>query len=229
MNEAGNLRYVLPQLSGTLSHLVDAHEIIVVDGASTDGTRSVVGENGARYISQPGRGYGDALITGIEAASGEYILTMDADLSHSPAFVSAIWAARSAADIVIASRYVEGGTAEMAWSRSVLSRILNWVFGFALSLPVRDLSSGYRLYRAPVAKGMGLRGTDFDVLQEILVRAYVDGWSVAEIPFHYAPRRHGSSHARLMRFGISYLRTLGRMWRLRYAKCGLQYAKRWCK
>ena len=80
------------------------------------------------------------------------------------------------------------------------------------------MSSGFRLYRAAAISVQALEGRDFDVLQELLVRAYVEGWRVQEIPFTYVPRRHGNSNARIFRFGLAYLKTFRRLWILRHSR-----------
>lgn len=219
LNEAENLARLIPLLRDRLTQLVgDAWEIIIVEGRSTDGTAAVARAEGARVVDQQERGYGGALLAGFAAAEGEWIVTMDADLSHEPAFVEPLWAAREQADVVIASRYVKGGHAEMPLFRLVLSRILNTFFTLGLSLPLKDISSGFRLYRSSVVKGMPLESRDFDVLEEVLVRAYSAGYRVIEVPFTYKPRITGHSHAKLIQFGIAYLRTFRRMWRLRRGK-----------
>jgi SAM-dependent methyltransferase len=82
-------------------------------------------------------------------------------------------------------------------------------------VPVKDLSSGFRLYRKSVLDDMTLAGRDFNVLQEILIRAITLGYRVAEVPFSYRRRESGSSHARLAVFAAQYLKTFGAMWRLR--------------
>jgi dolichol-phosphate mannosyltransferase len=74
-------------------------------------------------VEQGDRGYGGALKAGFRAAKGEYILTMDADLSHMPAVIAAPWQHRERADIVIASRYVEGGSAQVPFGRYFFSRV----------------------------------------------------------------------------------------------------------
>ena len=99
--------------------------------------------------------------------------------------------------------------------RLYLSRVLNVVFRRGLSMPLRDLSSGFRLYRRSVFDPDTLKGRDFDLLQEILVKAYCEGWKVQEIPFDYMPREHGSSSARLTRLGKAYLRSFWSLWKLR--------------
>ncbi len=190
-------------------------EILVIDGGSRDGTPRLAAEAGAAVIRQPGRGYADALRTGLARARGEWILTMDGDYSHDPDFIGALWARRLSAEIVIASRYVPGGHAQMPRRRRLLSRILNATSRFVLSIPVEDLSSGFRLQRRSVLEGLEIRGRHFEVLIELLTRVYSEGWRVAEVPFHYRPRVGGESHARLVPFAIAYARTLARLWRLR--------------
>jgi len=100
----------------------------------------------------------------------------------------------------------------MPLDRKVLSRVLNRFFASGLGLPVRDLSSGFRIYRTRVLRSLACQGRNFDVLEEILVKAYAEGWRLAEIPFTYYPRESGSSHARVVRFGVDLLRA--------FARCG---------
>jgi SAM-dependent methyltransferase len=92
---------------------------------------------------------------------------------------------------------------------------LNRTFSRVLSLPLRDLSSGFRIYRRDVLTGLKLQARDFDVLEEILIRIHAEGWRIQEVPFHYMARSSGRSHVRLFKFGWAFLKTLVRMWRLR--------------
>ena len=215
LNERDNVAKLIPALRAAIPDGITDYEVIVVDGHSHDGTPRVAEELGARVVTQNRPGYGGALQDGFAQARGEYILTLDADLSHSPSFLPAMWSARSEAEVIIASRYVPGGAADMPWFRRVLSRILNVVFTRSLSLSVRDVSSGFRLYKAAVLHAMPLQSTHFDVLEEILIQAQAQGWRITEVPFQYEARRSGKSHAKLLKFGWAYLKTLLRMWRLR--------------
>jgi dolichol-phosphate mannosyltransferase len=215
LNEGPNLAILLPQLAGILDSLGISHETIVVTTARDDDTRKAAVNAGAIVIEQRAPGYGSATREGFQSARGRFVLTMDADLSHPPTFVADMWRARHSAEITIASRYVPGGRATMPRARLILSRILNTWFGRGLSVPLRDLSSGFRLYRRHVLQLDKYSGTDFDLLQEIVVRAYCEGWRVQEIPFEYMPRRHGTSSARVMRVGRAYLKTFVPLWKLR--------------
>src|SRR5437867_11704679 len=224
LNEAANLEELLPSIQRELKSLGIDHELLVVDGGSTDGTAEVVARYGAVLLPQAMPGYGGALRTGFERARGEYVLTLDADGSHDPTVLREMWAARSAAEVVIASRYIHGGTADMPRSRRIMSRTLNLVFKRGLSLPYADLSSGYRLYRRRALESLVLRGTDFNILEEILIRAVAAGFTVAEVPFHYRARLAGKTHARLASFAVSYLKTFGAMWKLRNSIDSAVYA-----
>jgi dolichol-phosphate mannosyltransferase len=226
LNERENVAELLPRLDGVLRQLGCSTEVLVVDGGSKDGTADVAKTLGVRVLVQRSPGYGGAMREGFAAAAGRYVLTLDADLSHDPDFIAKLWRARETADIVIASRYVRAGVAYMPFHRKILSRVLNRFFAIGLALPVRDMSSGFRLYRASVLAGLELDGRNFDVLEEILVKAYAAGWNVREIPFTYYPRDRGSSHARIFRFGLSLLRAFSRLWPLRNSVESADYDER---
>lgn len=215
LNEGPNLALLLPEIRSVLAALNIGWEILIVTRDPDRQTREAAEAAGALVLEQKERGYGGALLAAFATARGGYILTMDADLSHKPGFIGDLWDHRESAEVLIASRYVEGGRAVMPVGRYLLSRVLNTFFSLGLSLPIRDLSSGFRLYQADVVRRQPLDARDFNILEEILVRGYAEGWRTREIPFEYLPRRHGSSNARVLRFGLSYLRTFTTLWKLR--------------
>ena len=226
VNERDNLRELIPQLGSLGKRLHLTHEVIVVDGGSTDGTQALAAELGARVVQERRRGYAGALETGFDEAGGDYVLTLDADMSHDPDFVAKMWRARERSDIVIASRYVHGGVAYTSLVRNLSSRLLNRVLRRVLSMPVRDLSSGFRLYRRAALQDLHLAGRNFEALEEILVTAYTRGFSVAEVPFTYFPRGSGRSHARLIRFGLDLARSAVQLWKLRNSLTAADYEER---
>jgi dolichol-phosphate mannosyltransferase len=215
LNEGPNLALLLPKIRAVVEDLGVRWEILIVTRDADPQMLAAAEKAHARVLEQQERGYGGALVTAFRAARGAYLLTLDADLSHTPEFIRNLWGARTVAEILVASRYITGGTAQMPATRYVLSRVLNLFFGFGLSLPIRDLSSGFRLYKAEVIRHQQLAARDFDILEEILVRTYAEGWQALEVPFHYTPRRQGSSNARVFPFGLAYLRTFRSLWKLR--------------
>ncbi len=215
LNERENLELLLPAVKDIIAELGLTAEIVVVDGGSTDGTQQVTERLGARVAVQAERGYGGALITGFGSTTAPYVVTMDADLSHRPLFLDEFWRRRHEGEVLIASRYVPGGSADMNVFRRMLSIVLNRTYSRVLALPIRDLSSGFRMYRRRVLEGLSLIARDFDVLEELLIRVDAAGWRIQEVPFRYMARGTGRSHARLFKFGLAFLKTLRRMWRLR--------------
>ncbi|MGE3165629.1 MAG: glycosyltransferase [Planctomycetota bacterium] len=214
-DEEANVGPVVAEVREVCEQLGLAHEILVVDGGSHDQTAARATASGARVILQTQPGYGAALTEAFAQTRGRFVVTLDSDLSHPPQILGTLYRHRDRAEILIASRYVAGGRATMPLSRLLLSRILNRVFAWFLDMPIADLSSGFRLYHANVLRSIATENRDFSFLQELLVKAYSAGYRVEEIPFHYVPRKHGYSKARILRFGISYVKLLRKSRRLR--------------
>jgi SAM-dependent methyltransferase len=167
-------------------------------------------------------GFGQALRAGLRRARGAYVITVDPDYLGSMSFLADLWARRDAAEVVVASRYVDGSRVDMPAARRAGSRVLNAVFRRGLSLGVNDGSSAIRLYRTDIVNALRLEATDYDILQEVLVRAYAEGWRVLEIPLHYRPNPAVASkaHAGL---AAAYLRTFWTLWKLRNSIAAADY------
>lgn len=168
------------------------------------------------------RPFGDALRSALSEARTPYVLTLDTDFDGPLDFVAELWAHRDDGEIVIASRYVPGSRTRMSPLRRTGSRLLNAVFRRGLSLGIDDGSSAMRLYRTDVVKSLMLESHDYDVLQELLVKAYAAGWRVREIPFAYAQSLtvRGKVHGRLAR---AYARTFFGLWKLRNSIAAADY------
>ena len=225
-NEASNIPILIDKIKEIFSGLGYDYEIIVVDAGSRDDTLKISKDRGAVTFIQQRPGYGSALHEAIKKANGKYIITMDADFSHNPYVIKRLFANRENAHIVIASRYIRGGLADMPFTRRMLSIILNKFLCFGLSLPLKDISSGFRLYRSDIFKEINFCERDFNALAEILVMAYMHGFKVKEIPFHYHPRRRGRSHAKIIKFGLGFLRTFLTMWKMRNTIISADYDER---
>src|SRR5262249_26360710 len=145
-------------------------EIVVVTDANDRTAAAAASSWGCRLVVENGHQYGKALSRGIEEASGAYIATIDPDLTDGASFLETLWHNRDAADVIVASRYVAGGSADVNRLRLVLSRLLNATFAKGLDLPMADLSSAFRLYKRRAITTPPPSATGFDVLQQVLVR-----------------------------------------------------------
>lgn len=230
-----DLSVVIPTISGTsslndvvgktsrqLSALGIAYEIIVVDCRSHQVELVVPG---AAVVCSGQQGYAGALRTGFLVSKGDYVLTMDPDCSHDPAFLRALWIQRGRAELTIASRYVPGGFAHMRAAERWLSLALNAVSRAILSLPVRDITSGFRLYHRKAVEPDGWQAHDLDVLIESIAQIYAHGWKVTEIPFHYH-RQASRSIIRQLWLVRPYVWTLLRMWVARNSLVSADYDDR---
>jgi dolichol-phosphate mannosyltransferase len=215
---------LLSSLRALLDRLSIAYEILVLGwrgpGAPADAPLPDAGR------IQIAGGYGDALQAGFARARGQFILTMDADLAGGLDFISRLWSEREAADVTIASRYVPGGRAEMGAWRNLCSQALNTVFSRGLDVPIRDVSSGFRLYRTAVLREQHITSRDYDILQQTIVRAFAEGWRVREVPFTYQPTPGGSSHGRVFDVGRAWVKTFGQLWLLRNSILAAEYDER---
>jgi dolichol-phosphate mannosyltransferase len=205
MREAENLPTLFAQLHDALDEMVSDLEILVVDTPTGDGTEALCAKHGARYIGDPAMGFADALKTGFKAAKNDYILTMDADGSHDPIYIRRMLRYRDKADLIINSRYAPQGGQETTLFRYATSRILNWYLGIVCSMPIRDLSGGFKLYRRDIFDHLELKSRGFEIQTELGIRVYGHGYKVMELPFCYIPRVAGRSKAAILKYGMAFL------------------------
>jgi SAM-dependent methyltransferase len=202
----------LGRLCAAVSALGARSEVIV----TTSGPATAIAvPAGVRVVPAEAPGYGACLAAGFAAARGAWVCSADLDVRDPAGAVGALWTRRHEADVLIGSRYIAGGVAEMPAWRAVGSRLLNGAFSRGLSLGVRDMSSGLRLYRARVLRALRPLPAGLDALQAILVDAFAEGWRVAEVPIAYRVDSAGASNRRAPRFFTAYLRTFWRLWKLR--------------
>lgn len=212
LNEAANISKVINDVKKELSNSGVTYEIVVVDGGSSDDTREVAQADGARVIVQKTKGYSAGFVQGLKSVRGKYVITLDGDCSHPASLIPVLLSKKDSADIVIGSRWVKGGSFDGPRTRLITSRLLNLIFKRLLSVPVSDLSSGYRIYNSKIFKPESYVSKDFSILEEILIKACTDGYSVSETPMNYSPRQHGASHVYWPTFVMSFIKTLSRMW-----------------
>jgi len=213
--EEENLRILLPRLNTVRAGLAASgvsSEILILDTVTPlDKTMDACQVNGATYIPREGGNrFGDAVRTGISRAQGEFILFMDADGSHTPEFIPELWKKAAQADVVIASRYIEGGYTENTFSLVLMSRILNWTYAFVLGLKCKDVSNSFKIYRAAQLKPLTLKCHNFDIVEEVLYKLSRKNpqLRIVEIPFSFKKRMFGDTKRNLFLFIITYLVTI---------------------
>jgi len=214
-NEAETLRELLPMIKSAAASLTPSFEVLILDTQTPlDDTEQVCALNGVRHVRRSGGNqYGDAIRTGIAEARGKYLLCMDADGSHSSSFFPAMWRQRENADIVIGSRYVEGGQTENPVVLIWMSYAVNLTFRLVFNLDAKDVTNSLRLYRTEVLKPMRLESNDFDILEEILIRAVTHRppARLLEVPVVFGRRKAGESKRKLVQFAFGYLNTLRKL------------------
>jgi dolichol-phosphate mannosyltransferase len=201
-NEIQNIDALLEALLALPSRV----DVLVVDDGSPDGTGRRVDEWVSReprvgVIHRPKKlGLGTAYIAGFtRSLSGGYeaVIGMDADFSHRPSYIPALIAKAEEFDLVIGSRYVEGGgTSGWGLHRRLLSKGANVFARSMLGLPVRDSTAGFRCYRAETLRKIDFAtvlAEGYSFLVEMLFRVVRNGGRVAEIPIVFEERRHGRS------------------------------------
>jgi glycosyltransferase involved in cell wall biosynthesis len=186
-------------------------EVIVVDGASTDGSAERLRAEGFSVLTDHGRGKGDAVRLGLAAATGDVVVTMDADGSHDPAEIAAIVApiAAGEADMVIGCR-MRGGSDEFAgtwtmfirlWGNNVLTQTINTRFGTSLT----DTQNGFRALRASLVRTLPLTEDLHTIELEMVLKALKRKWRVCQVPAHEYARRSGHSSLSVVRQTPAFL------------------------
>jgi dolichol-phosphate mannosyltransferase len=201
-----NERENLPLLAaGVLAHA--GTRVLVLDDASPDGTGEVADRLATEYAGRLSvlhrtgtRGLGRSYLDGFRraiASDVDLVCQMDADLSHDPSFLPALMAATATADLVIGSRYIDGGRVEnWPMRRVMLSAVANIYIRTVTGLRVHDCTSGYRCWRREALAQLPLERISSDgysFLVEVAFHAAAAGLRIAESPIVFVERRLGAS------------------------------------
>ena len=202
-NERENLPQIVPAVLAAAPDI----DVLVIDDNSPDGTGALAdalaaGDPRVRVLHrQRKEGLGRAYLAGFaEALKGDYsrILEMDADFSHDPARLPELLEiSRTDADLVLGSRYVEGGgTVNWGFGRRLLSKGGSFYARTILGLPIRDLTGGFKCFRREVLEAIDLptvRSSGYAFQIELTYRAIKRGFRVREVPITFVDRRVGKS------------------------------------
>jgi dolichol-phosphate mannosyltransferase len=203
-NEAENL----PNLVSALFLLPLDLGVLVVDDNSPDGTGDIANNLAKQHpgnlnvLHRAGKlGLRSAYIEGFQKAfelGAGAVVQMDADFSHDPAVLPEMARRLATHDVVIGSRYIEGGSLDDRWPawRKALSAFGNFYARTILHSPLQDMTTGFRMWRREALQNMPLdriRSNGYIFLVEMAYVAFLMGFRIAEVPIHFADRRWGKS------------------------------------
>ena len=214
LNEAETIGVCVEKAVRTLREHGIRGEVIVADNGSTDGSRELATSLGARVVPVPQRGYGSALMGGIAAARGTYIVMGDADDSYDftelPRFVTKL---REGYDLVQGCRLEVGGGTVKPGAMPFLHRwwgnpMFSWMARLWFRTSIHDIHCGMRGFRKDAYQRLGLRCTGMEFASEMVIKASLQRQRIAEVPvvLHPDGRRTGRPHLRTFRDGWRHLR-----------------------
>jgi len=212
LDEAATVGRCVAKARGFLERAGIAGEVLVADNGSADGSAALAESAGARVVAVAERGYGAALAAGIAAASGRYVIMGDADDSYDfsrlEAFVEKL---RQGYPLVMGNRF-RGGIrpgAMPALHRYLGNPVLSFIGRLLFRVRVGDFHCGLRGFDREAVRGLDLRTTGMEFASELVVKAALAGWRVAEVPTTLDPDGRGRApHLRSWRDGWRHLRFL---------------------
>ena len=211
LNEAGSIEAVLDEIP---RDVVD--EVLIVDGASTDGTAELVRGKGDRVIQQEGRGYGAAIATGFKHVSGDIIVLADADGSYNLGDIRRlVQRVQDGADLALGSRYLpESGSEDDTLVRYVGNKLFTWTLNKLYGVELSDVLFFYVAMRRDVVRSIVADSPGFEYIVEFLIKAQRAGFKFAEIPSAEKARPAGKSKVNAFKDGLRmlWIMLLARVW-----------------
>jgi glycosyltransferase involved in cell wall biosynthesis len=209
LNEAASIEECVLAARDALDRGRYEGEVLVVDNDSTDGSGDIATAAGARVVSEPRRGYGNAYLAGLAAARGTYIVMLDADLTYDaaelPRFIQEL---EDGGDLVLGDRMKGIQPGAMPWlhqhvGNPMLTGLLNRLFG----TQVRDAHCGMRAVRREVLPRLDLRTSGMELASEMVIRAAKADLDIRQFAIDYHPRE-GQSKLSTWKDGWRHLRFL---------------------
>jgi dolichol-phosphate mannosyltransferase len=214
-NEADNAEMTLGQVEEALSFFQGTFEMIAVDDGSTDDTRSILEslcekDGKVRVVSYPrNKGRGKALRAGFKAATGEIVVSIDADLSYDPRYIHDLVETLTGdtdVDFVLASPYMPGGgVKDVPFLRLWISKWGNRILRLAMPNRIYTSTGIFRAYRRGVLDSLELESDGKEIHLEILSKAIALGYRVKEIPAILTSRKKGRSKFKFKKTAASHL------------------------
>lgn len=212
LNEAETLAICIDKARAFLWRTGIRGEIVIADNGSDDGSQGIARSHDARVVAVPTRGYGAALIAGIAAARGRYVIMGDSDNSYDFANLdSFVEKLREGYDVVMGNRF-RGGIAEAAMPplhRYLGNPVLSFVGRLFFRSPIGDFHCGLRGFSREAALGLDLSSPGMEFASEMVVKAALADLRITEVPTTLSPDgRSRAPHLRSWRDGWRHLKLL---------------------
>ena len=212
LNEAETLGICIEKALGFLTRSGISGEVLIADNGSSDGSQEIAARLGARVTHVPEKGYGAALIAGIAAARGRYVIMGDSDDSYDFSVLDPFIAKlRDGFDLVMGNRF-KGGIAPGAMPplhRYLGNPVLSTIGRIFFASPIRDFHCGLRGFSRDAMMALELRAPGMEFASEMVVKATMRGLRIAEVPTTLSPDgRSRPPHLRSWRDGWRHLRFL---------------------
>jgi len=212
LNEAETLATCIDKAQGYLQRSGVVGEVIVADNGSTDGSQDIARAHGARVVDVPAKGYGSALMGGIDAARGEYVIMGDADDSYDFSRLDPFVERLRAGDELVMGNRFKGGIAEGAMPplhKYLGNPVLSWIGRMLFRSPIGDFHCGLRGFNRRSILNLHLQTTGMEFASEVVVKSTLGGLRVSEVPTTLdKDGRSRPPHLRSWRDGWRHLRFL---------------------
>ena len=212
LNEAETLATCIDKARGYLERSGVVGEVIIADNGSTDGSQDIARAHGARVVDVPAKGYGSALLGGIEAARGAYVIMGDADDSYDFSKLDPFVERLRAGDELVMGNRFKGGIAEGAMPplhKYLGNPVLSWIGQVLFRSPIGDFHCGLRGFNRESILNLHLQTTGMEFASEVVVKSTLGGLRVSEVPTTLdKDGRSRPPHLRSWRDGWRHLRFL---------------------
>jgi glycosyltransferase involved in cell wall biosynthesis len=212
LNEAETLATCIDKAQGYLERSGVVGEVVIADNGSTDGSQDIARAHGARVVDVPAKGYGSALMGGIDAARGEYVIMGDADDSYDFSRLDPFVERLRAGDELVMGNRFKGGIAEGAMPplhKYLGNPVLSWIGRVLFRSPIGDFHCGLRGFNRRSILNLHLQTTGMEFASEVVVKSTLGGLRVSEVPTTLdKDGRSRPPHLRSWRDGWRHLRFL---------------------
>ena len=214
LNEEETIKIVVKKAKKWLKKNNVCGEVLVVNNGSEDNTKNIALYNGAKVIDEYKKGYGNALITGINNSKGKYIIMGDADDSYNFLEINEFYEGlKNGNDIIIGNRFANMEKNSMKWTHKYIGTpLLSWLVRKIYGIKLKDINCGLRGMNKEKIQTIKLKSTGMEFASEMIIKAKLNNLKIKEIPINfYKDKRKHKSNLKTIRDGFRHLKLILQM------------------